>query len=139
MRGCSNVMNNKSTVEIVTEWDIVTARQLGRNEAKLIGFGTVDQARITTAISELARNIYLYTKAGEIIIERCEDREKVGLRITAIDKGPGIENVRKVMEDGYSTSGSLGAGLPGVKRLMDSMEIHSTIGQGTTIKVEKWL
>lgn len=132
-------MNGKSTVEIVTEWDIVAARQLGRNEAKQIGFGTVDQARITTAISELARNIYLYTKAGEITIERCEEDHKVGIRITAIDKGPGIENIRKVMEDGYSTSGSLGAGLPGVKRLMDDMEIQSVVGKGTMIKVEKWL
>lgn len=132
-------MGNESKVEIITEWDIVAARQLGRNEAKLIGFGTVDQARITTAISELARNIYLYTKAGKIVIERCENENKVGIRITAIDKGPGIEDIRKVMEDGYSTSGSLGAGLPGVKRLMDSMELNSVVGKGTIIKVEKWL
>lgn len=133
------ILNTKSTVEIITEWDIVVARQLGRNEAKIIGFGTVEQARITTAISELARNIYLYASAGEIVIERTEENEKCGIRITAIDKGPGIDNVRKVMEDGYSTSGGLGAGLPGVKRLMDSMEIQTTIGKGTIIKVEKWI
>ena len=71
----------------MTEWDIVAARQLGRNEAKHIGFGTVDQARITTAISELARNIYLYTKAGEITIERCKEKQKRGIRINAVDKG----------------------------------------------------
>ncbi|MGE7022719.1 anti-sigma regulatory factor [Solibacillus cecembensis] len=132
-------MNSKSTVEIITEWDIVVARQLGRNEAKIIGFGTVEQARITTAISELARNIYLYASAGEIVIERIEENEKYGIRITAIDKGPGIDNVRKVMEDGYSTSGGLGAGLPGVKRLMDGMEIQTTVGKGTIIKIEKWI
>ena len=133
------MMNTKSTVEIVTEWDIVAARQLGRNEAKAIGFGAVDQARITTAISELARNIYLYARAGEVTIERISNEEKVGLRITAADKGPGISNLKKVMEDGYSTSGGLGAGLPGVKRLMDTMDIQSTVGNGTTIVIEKWV
>lgn len=133
------MMNTKSTVEIVTEWDIVAARQLGRNEAKAIGFGAVDQARITTAISELARNIYLYARAGEVTIERISNEEKVGLRIIAEDKGPGISNLKKVMEDGYSTSGGLGAGLPGVKRLMDTMDIQSTVGSGTTIVIEKWV
>lgn len=132
-------MNTKSTVEIVTEWDIVAARQLGRNEAKAIGFGAVDQARITTAISELARNIYLYARAGEVTIERISNEEKVGLRIIAADKGPGISNLKKVMEDGYSTSGGLGAGLPGVKRLMDTMDIQSTVGSGTIIVIEKWV
>ncbi|MFL0584160.1 anti-sigma regulatory factor [Solibacillus silvestris] len=132
-------MNAKSTVEIVTEWDIVAARQLGRNEAKAIGFGAVDQARITTAISELARNIYLYARSGEVTIERISNEEKVGLRIIAADKGPGISNLKKVMEDGYSTSGGLGAGLPGVKRLMDTMDIQSNVGDGTTIVIEKWV
>lgn len=131
-------MTKKSTVEIVTEWDIVAARQLGRNEAKAIGFGTVDQARITTAISELARNIYLYAHTGEIIIERVEG-EKRGLRITAADKGPGINEIRKVMEDGYSTSGGLGAGLPGVRRLMDTMDVQTSSGHGVIVQVEKWM
>lgn len=129
----------KSTIEIVTEWDIVTARQLGRNMAKSIGFDTVDQARITTVISELARNIYLYAHTGEIIIGKLNKEGTKGLTITAIDKGPGIEDIRRVMEDGYSTSGGLGAGLPGVKRLMDEMEIHSQLGKGTVIRTEKWL
>ncbi|MGN7479636.1 anti-sigma regulatory factor [Solibacillus silvestris] len=132
-------MNTKSTVEIITEWDIVAARQLGRNEAKAIGFGAVDQARITTAISELARNIYLYARAGEVAIERISGDGKVGIRIIAADKGPGINNLKKVMEDGYSTSGGLGAGLPGVKRLMDTMDIQSSVGKGTTVIIEKWV
>jgi serine/threonine-protein kinase RsbT len=132
-------MNTKSTVEVITEWDIVAARQLGRNEAKAIGFGAVDQARITTAISELARNIYLYARAGEVTIERVYKDGKVGIRITATDKGPGIDNLKKVMEDGFSTSGGLGAGLPGVKRLMDSMDIQSSVGRGTIVVVEKWI
>jgi len=132
-------MSEKSTIDIITEWDIVAARQTGRNIAKEIGFGTVDQARITTAISELARNIYLYARAGEIVIEQLVSDEKRGISITATDKGPGIDDVRKVMEDGYSTSGGLGAGLPGVKRLMDHIEIQSSMGKGTIVKVEKWL
>lgn len=133
------MMKTKSTVEIITEWDIVAARQLGRNEAKAIGFGAVDQARITTAISELARNIYLYARAGEVTIERIHETEKEGIRIIAKDKGPGINDLRKVMEDGYSTSGGLGAGLPGVKRLMDFMDIQSSVGNGTVVVIEKWI
>ncbi|MFJ5566760.1 anti-sigma regulatory factor [Lysinibacillus xylanilyticus] len=134
-------MTIKSSVEIITEWDIVEARQLGRDEAKALGFDTVDQARITTAISELARNIYLYARIGVIEIERVEtdaDAEKK-IIVIATDQGPGIEDVRKVMEDGYSTSGGLGAGLPGVNRLMDNMVIQSVMGKGTTIRAEKWL
>lgn len=130
-------MSEKSTIDIITEWDIVAARQIGRNVAKEIGFGTVDQARITTAISELARNIYLYARAGEIVIEAIEEEDKKGIAITATDKGPGIDNVRKVMEG--SAVGGLGAGLPGVRRLMDHIEIQSLIGRGTIVKVEKWL
>lgn len=132
-------MTSKSSVEIITEWDIITARQLGRNEAKALGFGTVDQARITTAISELARNIYLYASIGIIEIERIETETEKKIVVVATDQGPGIKDIRKVTEDGYSTSGGLGAGLPGVKRLMDSLHIQSVIGEGTTIKTEKWL
>ncbi|CEA03848.1 Serine/threonine-protein kinase RsbT [Metalysinibacillus saudimassiliensis] len=132
-------MSQQTSVEIITEWDIVAARQLGRNEAKEIGFGTVDQARITTAISELARNIYLYARVGRVDIERLYEDGRKGISIVASDKGAGIEDVRKVLEDGYSTSGGLGAGLPGVKRLMDSMDIVSKSGEGTTITITKWL
>lgn len=132
-------MENESCVKIMTEWDIVAARQLGRNVAKELGFGSVDQARITTAISELARNIYLYAGTGEIEIERITEFGKSGLKVIAADKGPGIQDIRKVMEDGFTTSGGLGAGLPGVKRLMDEFKITSTLGEGTTIQVVKWL
>lgn len=98
-------MTSKSSVEIITEWDIITARQLGRNEAKALGFGTVDQARITTAISELARNIYLYASIGIIEIERIETETEKKIVVVATDQGPGIKDIRKVTEDGYSTSG----------------------------------
>ncbi|MED4400585.1 anti-sigma regulatory factor [Metabacillus fastidiosus] len=132
-------MENESYVKIITEWDIVAARQLGRNVAKELGFGTVDQARITTAISELARNIYLYAGKGEMQIERINKFGKKGLKVIALDNGPGIDDIRRVMEDGFSTSGGLGAGLPGVKRLMDDFDITSSVGKGTTIQVVKWL
>lgn len=130
-------MKDQSCVKILTEWDIVAARQLGRNVAKQLG--TVDQARITTAISELARNIYLYAGKGQICIEEVEERGKKGLKITAKDEGPGIADIRKVMEDGFSTSGGLGAGLPGVRRLMDQFELSSDADKGTDIQAVKWL
>ncbi|MEK3936682.1 anti-sigma regulatory factor [Sporosarcina sp. FSL W7-1349] len=132
-------MNHRSSVDIYTEWDIVAARQLGRKEAKQIGFGTVDQARITTAISELARNIYLYAGKGRIEIERLAAGGSMGMLIIASDEGPGIPDVRKVMEDGFSTSGGLGAGMPGVKRLMDEFKVETEPGVGTVITATKWL
>ncbi|WP_432353173.1 anti-sigma regulatory factor [Sporosarcina sp. A2] len=132
-------MDNRSSVEIFTEWDIVAARQLGRNEAKNSGFGTVDQARITTAISELARNIYLYAGKGKIEIERLSIDGMKGMTIIASDEGPGIPDLRRVMEDGFTTSGGLGAGMPGVKRLMDDFKVESEVGKGTTITATKWL
>jgi len=132
-------MENESSVKILSEWDIVSARQLGRNIAKELGFGTVDQTRITTAISELARNIYLYAGQGEIYLEPVKGLEKRGLKVIAVDHGPGIQDIRRVMEDGFSTSGGLGAGLPGVKRLMDEFDLISSLGAGTTIRVVKWL
>ena len=119
-----------SSVDIYTEWDIVAARQLGRNEAKKSGFGTVDQARITTAISELARNIYLYAGKGKIEIKRLSENDLYGITIIASDDGPGIPDMRKVMEDGFSTSGGLGAGMPGVKRLMDEFKVETEIWVG---------
>ncbi|MDX8046306.1 anti-sigma regulatory factor [Gracilibacillus sp. S3-1-1] len=132
-------MITSSSVRIKKEWDIVGARQMGRKLAKDLGFGTIDQARIATAISELARNIYLYAEEGKVEYEIIEEMNKKGLRIVASDKGPGIEDLSKVMEDGYSTSGGLGAGLPGVKRLMDFFDIISDPGKGTTISTIKWV
>ncbi|WP_026571351.1 MULTISPECIES: anti-sigma regulatory factor [Sediminibacillus] len=132
-------MDFQSCVNINKEWDIVGARQIGRDFARKIGFGTVDQARIATAISELARNIYLYAGTGKICFETIEEIDRKGLVILAVDDGPGIAEISKVMEDGYSTSGGLGAGLPGVKRLMDEFDIISEQEKGTEIKAVKWV
>ncbi|TQR30685.1 anti-sigma regulatory factor [Brevibacillus brevis] len=126
------------TINIEQESDIVTARQVGRNMSRLFGFGTITQSRIATSISELARNIYLYAGAGTIIISPIEREGMIGLQITANDSGPGIPDIRQALDDGYSTSGALGAGLPGVRRMMDEFEIHSTLGEGTRVVVVKW-
>ncbi|MEN2466925.1 anti-sigma regulatory factor [Ornithinibacillus sp. FSL M8-0202] len=132
-------MKSQSCVKIMKEWDIVAARQMGREIAKSLGFGTVDQARITTAISELARNIYLYAGEGEIYFEVLESLDQKGISIVAQDNGPGIKDISQVMEDGFSTSGGLGAGLPGVRRLMDEFDIESEVGKGTRIITAKWV
>lgn len=132
-------MEIQSRMNIQQELDIVGARQLGRDIAKKIGFGTVDQARIATAISELARNIYLYAEDGQICFEVIDNLGRNGMSIISIDSGPGISDISLVIQDGYTTSGGLGAGLPGVKRLMDEFDIQSEAGSGTKIKTVKWL
>lgn len=131
-------MTEPILININNEFDIVLARQKGREVSKELQFGGVDQARITTAISELARNIYLYAGSGQITIEVIEDNGRKGIHISAADNGPGINDIRMVLQDGFSTSGGLGAGLPGVKRLMDSFDIDSMPGTGTKITITKW-
>lgn len=131
-------MSLESCVNIKKEWDIVGARQMGRDLAKKTGFGTVDQARIATAISELTRNIYLYAGNGKICFEVIDTINQTGIRVIAVDAGPGIDDISQVMEDGYTTSGGLGAGLPGVRRLMDEFDIKSELGKGTEIQAIKW-
>lgn len=131
-------MTEPIVININNEFDIVLARQKGREVSKELQFGGVDQARITTAISELARNIYLYAGSGQITISVLEESGRRGIHISAVDNGPGINDIRMVLQDGYSTSGGLGAGLPGVKRLMDSFDIDSIPGTGTTISITKW-
>jgi serine/threonine-protein kinase RsbT len=126
------------TVSIKVDADIVTARQEGRSLANHIGFSGSDQVLIATAISEAARNILQYARSGEIVISRIQNGEKGGIQVIARDQGPGIKDIRRVMEDGYSSAGGLGLGLPGIKRLMNEMEIQSTPGKGTTITFRKW-
>lgn len=125
-------------VPINNEWDIVAARQSGREAARKLKFSVVDQSRITTSISELARNIFKYALPGKIVIEEINENDRSGLKIIAKDEGPGIRDIRKALEDGYTTSGGLGAGVPGVKRLMDDFEIDSKVGKGTIITAIKW-
>ncbi len=128
----------EAKVPIQSDTDIVTARQRGRMLATQLGFTSGDATIVATAISELARNIVLYAKGGEVLLTPVESRDNYGLVITARDEGEGIADVRQAMQDGYSTSGRLGVGLPGVKRLMDEFEIVSEAGKGTTVTVKKW-
>jgi serine/threonine-protein kinase RsbT len=125
-------------LRIRSDADIVTARRRGRLLAERSGFSTTDQVLFTTAISELARNLLLYARGGRIALKQVSNHETHGVRVIASDDGPGIPDVDRAMEPGYSTSSSLGLGLPGVKRLMDEMSIESRIGVGTTVIATKW-
>lgn len=127
-----------NVIPVEDELDIVTARQAGRQASRALGFDLVDETRVTTAISELARNIVLYAGKGQITLRKIKLGTRTGLEIIAEDKGPGIIDIDLVMVDGYSTSKGLGAGLPGVRRLMDTFKIESSPGTGTTIRVLKW-
>ncbi len=98
----------------------------------------MDLTLISTAISELARNIVLYAKRGEILLGHMHDGEKRGISVVARDEGPGIPNVERALQDGYSTSGGLGLGLPGTRRLVDELEVVSEVGRGTTVTLKKW-
>jgi serine/threonine-protein kinase RsbT len=124
---------------ITSENDIVMARKVVRDAATALGFGLTDVTRIVTAASELTRNIYHYAKSGVVRWRSLNQAAKVGLELTFEDSGPGIADVPKAMEVGFSTGNGLGMGLPGAKRLMDELVIESTVGKGTTVVVRKWL
>ena len=126
------------TVSISSDQDIVQARQKGRALAMEMGFGSGDATLIATAISELARNIVSYASSGQITLRVDDGGNRYGLSIIASDEGPGISDIRQALRDGFSTSGSLGIGLPGVRRLMDEFEITSQPGRGTIVTVKKW-
>jgi serine/threonine-protein kinase RsbT len=125
-------------VAISSDQDIVLARQKGRAMAIELGFSTGDATLIATAISELARNILSYARRGEITLKIVQASSRQAVTIVARDSGPGIRDIRQAMRDGFSTSGSLGLGLPGVRRLMDEFEIVSEPGHGTMVTVKKW-
>ena len=123
---------------ISSDQDIVLARQKGRAMAAELGFSSGDATLIATAISELARNIVSYARKGEIVLQEIQASSRSGMLVIALDNGPGIPDIRQALRDGFSTSGSLGLGLPGVRRLMDEFEITSQPDRGTTVKVKKW-
>jgi serine/threonine-protein kinase RsbT len=124
---------------ITSESDIIATRQAVRNAAAALGFGLIDVTRIVTAASELTRNIYVYAGSGIVRWRSVAKAGLVGLELTFEDHGPGIPDVQKAMEPGFTTGRGMGLGLPGSKRLMDEMTIQSAAGQGTTIEIRKWL
>jgi serine/threonine-protein kinase RsbT len=125
-------------IGILEESDIVIARQRAGQLAKKLGMGVVDQTKIATATSELARNIVRYAKTGEVIIEEIDNGITTGLQLTFKDRGPGIVDLAMAMRDGFSSGGGMGFGLSGAKRLVNEFEIQSEAGVGTTIVVKKW-
>ena len=131
-------MASETVVPITTDTDVVIARQKGRELATELGFVSTDSTLLATAISELARNIVRYAKHGEIVVAPIQSGDRVGVAVVARDKGPGIANISLAMQDGYSTSGGLGLGLPGVKRLMDEFHLASDANSGTTVTIKKW-
>jgi len=126
-------------IDIEVENDIVVVRQKTREAAKSLSFGLVDQTRIITAASELARNIFQYAYRGKSIIEEIFEHSNHGISLTFEDEGPGIENIDSALKNGYSKNNSLGLGIPGSKRLMDEFYITSVVGEGTKIIIKKWL
>lgn len=131
-------MENEIQVLINSDQDIVTARQKGRLLAVALGFSPGDATLIATAISELARNIVAYAKSGEIRLTMINGSGRQGIQLVARDQGPGIFDIQQALRDGFSTSGSLGLGLPGVRRLVDAFEIVSEKDRGTTVTAQKW-
>jgi serine/threonine-protein kinase RsbT len=131
-------MTDEIRVKITCPSDIVMARQQGRGLAAKLGFSGSDLTIIATAISEVARNIVEHAGKGGIILKSVEENPRRGIVIIAEDEGPGIPDIARALQDGFSTGKGLGLGLPGTKRLMDEFEISSEVGKGTTICMRKW-
>jgi serine/threonine-protein kinase RsbT len=129
---------NEKSVQINHDSDIVTARQEGRALAAQLGFSSSEQVLIATAISEAARNILQYAGKGTITLSIVEEGSRRGILIIARDEGPGIPDIEQALIDGYSSSGGLGLGLPGIRRLMSDLEIISEVGKGTTLIMRRW-
>jgi serine/threonine-protein kinase RsbT len=130
---------NQIRVPVRDETGIAWSVMEARKAAMAIGFDETICQMIATAVSELANNIIKYAGRGEVLMDRIVAGSRTGMEIIARDKGPGIEDIQKAMEDHYSTGGTLGLGLPGVKRMMDEFELTSQPGKNTTVTIRKWL
>ena len=120
------------------EDDVVRVRQVVRQWAVEMGFSLVEQTKIVTAASELARNTLIYGGGGAVRLESLNDANRKGLRLTFEDQGPGIADVQQALKDGYTTGTGLGLGLGGARRLMDEFSVSSELGKGTRVMVAKW-
>jgi serine/threonine-protein kinase RsbT len=127
------------TIEVTGEADIVMARVKAKAVAEAMGFNYMDQTRIATAVSELARNAFQFAGKGKVRITTVNRQEKRGIEIVVEDRGPGIKDLELVLKGGYSTGKGLGMGLSGSKRLMDEFDIKTKVGHGTTVTIRKWL
>jgi serine/threonine-protein kinase RsbT len=126
-------------VDIRNPDDIVEARKAGHHLALDLGFSLTDVTMIATAISEIARNITSYAGRGAVQVAVAEREGRKALVVRAEDDGPGIADIERAMEDGYSTGRGLGMGLPGARRLMDRLIVESSLGHGTVIEMWKWV
>ncbi len=131
-------MGNETCLRVERDADVVAARQKGRELAALAGITGSDLTVVATAISEIARNIIVYAKRGQIVLKIVQNGHRRGVVVIATDQGPGIANIDMAMRDGFSTGKSLGLGLPGARRLMDDFEIVSEPGHGVTVTMTKW-
>lgn len=119
--------------------DIVNTRQIARKWGSEIGFSLIDQTKFVTAVSELARNTLIYGKGGFMLLEAVEKNLQKGLRVTFADQGPGIPDIEKALQNGFTTGGGMGLGLGGSKRLCKDFEIISKPGEGTRVIIAKWI
>ncbi|HWT35357.1 MAG TPA: anti-sigma regulatory factor [Paraburkholderia sp.] len=129
-----------STVEVGlrSDQEIVKLRQIVRDEAIAQGFSLVDQTKFVTAASELARNTLLYGGGGDATLNVLLNGTRKGLRLTFVDKGQGIPDIERALQDGFTSGSGLGLGLGGARRLCDEFEIQSEPGKGTTVSITKW-
>ena len=121
-----------------TAEDIVRMRHVVREQAVSLGFSLVDQTKLVTAASELARNILNYGGGGEMRLERLAEGSRTGLRLVFADQGPGIPDIQLALKDGYTTGGGMGLGLGGAKRLSNEFHIESKVGAGTKVTITRW-
>ncbi len=132
-------MPDERRIVVAKDGDIVTARQQTRQFAIELGFSSSEVVAIATAVSEIGRNIVTYAERGEIVLTNAKQGARRGITIIGRDRGRGIPDIALAMQDGYSTTQSLGLGLPGAKRLMDAFDIVSEVGKGTTVTMTKWV
>jgi len=126
-------------IAIESDADVVTARQRARELAADLELSSTDQTLLATAISEVARNITTYAKRGEVRLRIVRDGDgRSGIEVVAADQGPGIPDIERALQDGYTTGGGLGLGLPGARRLVDEFDIQSAPSAGTTVTLVKW-
>ncbi len=126
-------------IAIESDLDVVTARQRARELAAELDLTSTDQTLLATAISEVARNITTYATRGEVLLSIIRDNGgRVGIRVVARDDGPGIEDIDRALQDGYTSGTGLGLGLPGARRLVDEFDIESAPSEGTTVTLVKW-
>jgi len=125
-------------IPVSSDQDVVRVRQLVRTVSVAVKLSLVDQTKLVTAASELARNTLVYGGGGVVEVSRVENGRRQGIRIVFADQGPGIADLQLALTDGYTTGGGLGLGLSGARRLVDEFDIDTAVGQGTTISVTKW-